>query len=58
MEFDCILITNDWVCNILWMNSNLLLTVSAHNVATIWSLDLKQEINSSICDEKCILYPF
>lgn len=57
IEFDCVLITTDWVCNILWMNSNCLLTVSAHNVATVWSLELKEKINSSSCDEICILNP-
>ncbi|XP_025209201.1 WD repeat-containing protein 6-like isoform X2 [Melanaphis sacchari] len=56
IEFDCILTTTDWVCNIQWMDSNCLLTVSAHNVATVWSLDLKKKINSSSCDERCILY--
>lgn len=57
MKFECILITNDWVCNVLWINLNLLLTISAHNVATVWNSDLKKEINSSSCDERCILYP-
>lgn len=58
MEFDCLLITTDWICNILWLKSTLLLTISAHNVATIWSYDNKNAINSSSCDEKCILYPY
>lgn len=49
--------TTDWVYNVLWMNSNLLLTISAHNVATVWSYDLKKEVNSSCCDERCVLYP-
>lgn len=57
IEFECILTTTDWVCNILWMNSNCLLTVSAHNMATVWSLDLKKKMNTSSCDERCILYP-
>lgn len=49
--------TTDWICNILWMNCNLLLTISAHNVATVWNYDLKKEVNSSCCDEQCVLYP-
>lgn len=57
MEFDCILLTTDWVCNVQWMDYNLLLTISAHNVATVWSPHLKEKINSSSCDERCILYP-
>lgn len=35
----------------------MLLTVSTHNVATIWNFNLRKEIISSSCDERCILYP-
>lgn len=58
MEFDCLLTTTDWIFNILWMKSTLLLTISAHNVATIWCYNNKTAINSSSCDERCILYPY
>ncbi|VVC31561.1 Hypothetical protein CINCED_3A019551 [Cinara cedri] len=56
LQFDCVLITTDWVCHVLWVNPNSFLTLSAHNKATLWSCDHKIEVNSSQCDEKCILY--
>lgn len=57
LDFDFVLVTSDWVCNVLWMDSSSLLTVSAHNVATVWSCNLRKKIISSSCDERCILYP-
>ncbi|XP_050428277.1 uncharacterized protein LOC126838155 [Adelges cooleyi] len=56
LTFECILQTDDWVCNILWLKDNLLLSVSSHNIAKVWNFNLNKELNSSKCDEQCILY--
>lgn len=50
-------VVGDWVWDICWTkNPNEVLVLTANNVVTLWNWKNQQNIKTSICQSKCLLY--
>lgn len=51
-------VVKDWTWDVHWMNDpSLLTTISAHNVLSLWEWKSAEEMETTMCEENCILYP-